>query len=124
KHEANTMRLNNKEWLLLWTAPVLMTIFLLAADEGAAQAGPEEKPATGTIDNFSFGPQTLTVPAGTRGTGTKHDDVPHTVVSNDQVFKSKVLDTDETFSFTFSKAGTYPYFCSVHPKMTAKIVVK
>ena len=76
------------------------------------------------IDNFSFGPQTLTVSVGTTVTWTNRDDIPHTVVSTDGVFKSKVLDTDDKFSFTFSKAGTYPYFCSIHPKMTGKVVVQ
>jgi len=76
------------------------------------------------IDNFSFGPAALTVPAGTTVTWTNRDDIPHTVVSNDGAFKSKVLDTDEKFSFTFSKPGTYPYFCSIHPKMTGKVVVQ
>ena len=76
------------------------------------------------IDNFSFGPGTLTVPVGTTVTWTNRDDIPHTVVSTDGVFKSKVLDTDEKFSFTFSKTGTYPYFCSIHPKMTAKVIVQ
>ena len=66
----------------------------------------------------------LTVPVGTTVTWTNRDDIPHTVVSTDKVFKSKVLDTDEKFSFTFSKAGTYPYFCSIHPKMTGKVVVQ
>jgi len=46
------------------------------------------------------------------------------VVSTDGVFKSKVRDTDEKFAYTFAKAGTYPYFCSVHPKMTGKVVVQ
>src|SRR5580700_1637400 len=64
------------------------------------------------IDNFTFGPATLTVTAGTTVTWTNKDDIPHTVVSTDGVFKSKVLDTDEKFTFTFSKAGNYPYFCS------------
>ena len=76
------------------------------------------------IDNFSFGPGTLTVPAGTTVTWINRDDIPHTVVSTEGVFKSKVLDTDEKFSFTFSKAGTYPYFCSIHPKMTGKVIVQ
>jgi plastocyanin len=84
-----------------------------------AQAGSEVK-----IDNFSFGPTTVTVPAGTTVTWTNRDDIPHTVVSDDKVFKSKVLDTDEKFSFTFAKPGTYPYFCSIHPKMTGKVVVQ
>src|SRR5215467_5594701 len=76
------------------------------------------------IDNFSFGPVTLTVPVGTTVTWTNRDDIPHTVVSTEGAFKSKVLDTDEKFSFTFSKAGSYPYFCSIHPKMTGRVVVQ
>jgi plastocyanin len=76
------------------------------------------------IDNFSFGPATLTVPVGTSVTWTNRDDIPHTVVSTEGVFKSKVLDTDEKFAYTFSKAGTYPYFCSIHPKMTGKVIVQ
>jgi len=78
------------------------------------------------IDNFSFAPQALTVAVGTTVTWTNRDDIPHTVVSTDdpKVFKSKVLDTDEKFSFTFSKPGSYAYFCSVHPKMTGKVTVQ
>jgi plastocyanin len=89
-------------------------------------ANAQEKTATAEvkIDNFSFGPSDLTVAAGTTVTWVNRDDIPHTVVSTDKVFKSKVLDTDEKFSFTFSKAGTYPYFCSIHPKMTGKVIVE
>jgi plastocyanin len=78
------------------------------------------------VDNFSFAPVSLTVAAGTTVTWTNRDDIPHTVVSTDdaKTFKSKVLDTDEKFSFTFTKAGTYPYFCSIHPKMTGKVVAQ
>ena len=76
------------------------------------------------IDNFSFGPTTLTVAAGSTVTWVNHDDIPHTVVSTDGAFKSKVLDTDEQFSFTFTKPGTYAYFCSIHPKMTGTLVVQ
>ena len=76
------------------------------------------------IDNFSFGPATLTVAVGTTITWINHDDIPHTVVSTDKVFKSKVLDTDEKFSYTFAKPGTYPYFCSIHPKMTGTVLVQ
>ena len=91
-----------------------------AAAQQKAEA-PEVK-----IDNFSFGPSTLTVSVGTIVTWTNRDDIPHTVVSSDdpKVFKSKVLDTDEKFSFKFDKAGTYPYFCSIHPKMTARVIVQ
>jgi plastocyanin len=76
------------------------------------------------VDNFSFSPAALTVAAGTTITWINHDDIPHTVVSDDHVFKSKVLDTDEKFSYTFNRPGTYPYFCSVHPKMTGKVIVQ
>ena len=76
------------------------------------------------IDNFSFMPGDITVAAGTTVTWVNHDDVPHTVRTPDGTIKSKALDTDDKFSMTFDKPGTYEYFCSIHPKMTAKIVVK
>jgi plastocyanin len=88
----------------------------------AAEQQPPAKEVT--IDNFSFGPMELTIPAGTQVTWINKDDVPHVVLSVDKKFKSKALDTDEKFSFTFQDAGTYEYFCSVHPKMTGKIIVK
>ena len=98
----------------------------LGAGAGPVAALAQPKPATMEvkIDNFSFGPAQLTVKVGTTVTWTNRDDIPHTVVSTDKVFKSKVLDTDEKFSFTFSTAGTFPYFCSIHPKMTGTIVVQ
>ena len=67
---------------------------------------------------------TLTVAVGTTVTWTNRDDIPHTIVSTDKVFKSKVLDTDEKFAFTFSTPGTFTYFCSIHPKMTGTVLVK
>ncbi len=76
------------------------------------------------IDNFSSGSGTLTVAAGTTVLWVNKDDVPHTVISTDHVFASSVLDTDDKFSYTFTKPGTYPYYWSVHPKMTAKVMVK
>lgn len=90
----------------------------------ASQQSPQEVTAKVKIDNFSFSPATLQIKAGTKVTWTNVDDIPHTVVSDDKVFKSKALDTDDKFSFTFDKPGTYPYFCSLHPKMTAKVVVQ
>lgn len=76
------------------------------------------------IDNFSFTPKEITVAAGTTITWVNRDDVPHTVVSTDKKFRSRALDTDDQFSFTFTDAGTYNYFCSVHPVMIGKIIVK
>lgn len=90
----------------------------------AAKAQQKQESKEVKIDNFSFSPADLTVPAGTTVTWTNRDDIPHTVRSTDDVFKSKVLDTDEKFSFTFSKPGTYAYFCSIHPKMTGKVIVQ
>ena len=77
-----------------------------------------------TIDNFKFSPQEITIAPGTTVVWTNKDDVPHTVVTTDKKVKSKALDTGEKFSFTFTAAGTYDYYCSVHPKMTAKVIVK
>jgi amicyanin len=76
------------------------------------------------IDNFTFNPQTITVKAGTTVTWTNEDDIPHTVVATAKAFKSKVLDSNDTFSFTFTTPGSYEYFCSLHPHMKASIVVE
>jgi amicyanin len=77
-----------------------------------------------TIDNFTFSPQTLTIKAGTKVTWTNRDDIPHTVASATKAFKSPALDTDDTYSFTFTTAGSYEYFCSLHPHMTGTVVVE
>ncbi|MFL5297749.1 MAG: cupredoxin family copper-binding protein [Phenylobacterium sp.] len=98
---------------------------LAAVTLGAAAPAPGvAPPLTVAIDNFTFGPQALSVPVGATVTWVNRDDIPHTVVAVDKAFRSKVLDTDEKFSFTFTKAGTYDYFCSIHPHMTGKVVVK
>jgi plastocyanin len=77
-----------------------------------------------TIDNFTFSPATLTVPVGTTVTWINQDDTVHTVTSVDHRFGSQGLDTGDTFSFQFSSPGTYAYYCSIHPKMEGKIIVK
>jgi plastocyanin len=76
------------------------------------------------IDNFSFTPNTLTVPVGAMVTWTNKDDEPHTVVSTKKQFASRALDTDEQFSYRFTAPGTYSYYCSVHPMMTGTVTVK
>jgi len=77
------------------------------------------------IDNFSFSPNTLTLSVGATVTWTNHDNVPHVVSSADNQFKkSTVLKTGQSFSHTFVTTGTYSYFCSIHPRMTGKIIVK
>jgi plastocyanin len=75
------------------------------------------------IDNFTFQPPDLTVKTGTTVTWTNRDDIPHTIVSAGK-FRSKTLDTDDKFSFTFTTAGDYKYFCSLHPHMTGMIKVE
>jgi plastocyanin len=75
------------------------------------------------IDNFTFEPAQFTVKVGTTVTWTNRDDIPHTVVSAGK-FRSKTMDTDDTFSFTFTTAGEYKYFCSLHPHMTGTIKVE
>ena len=76
------------------------------------------------IDNFTFNPQTMTIKAGTTITWINEDDIPHTVAATTKAFKSKALDTDDKFSFTFTTPGSYDYFCSLHPHMKASIVVE
>jgi plastocyanin len=78
------------------------------------------------IQYFSFGSGTLTVPRGSKVTWTNKDDDPHTVVSegDPKLFKSPALDTDESFAFTFTEAGTFKYFCSIHPRMQGTVVVQ
>jgi plastocyanin len=112
-------------WIVSLLTTVTVAALLLSAPSPASSAkAPQPTSAEVKVDNFSFGPMSLTVAVGTTVTWTNRDDIPHTVVSTDKVFKSKVLDTDEKFSFTFDKAGTYPYFCSIHPKLTGSVVVQ
>ncbi len=77
-----------------------------------------------TIDNFSFTPKELTVAVGTTVKFVNHDDIPHTVVETNKIFRSKALDTDDSYSYTFATAGSFDYFCSLHPHMVGKIIVK
>jgi amicyanin len=98
-------------------ALIVAALFLVGGSARAADA--EVK-----IDNFTFSPPKLTIKAGTAVTWTNEDDIPHTVASATKAFKSKALDTDDSYSFTFATPGTYDYFCSLHPHMTGTIVVE
>ncbi len=102
---------------------------VMTVSAGAAAPTETQPPAVAAdmavkIDNFTFAPQRLTIKAGTTVTWTNDDDIPHTVTSSTKAFRSKALDTDDKFSFTFATAGTYDYFCSLHPHMTGTIVVE
>jgi plastocyanin len=117
--------MKNKIWMV---GMAILPIALWIGTASRAYAAPADAKAgsetTVKIDNFSLSPATATVSAGTTVRWTNADDIPHTIVSDDKSFKSKALDTDEQFTYTFSKPGTYSYFCGLHPKMTAKIVVQ
>jgi amicyanin len=108
----------NNSGVLARSATAMFVGFFLAVTPARA-ADVEVK-----IDNFVYNPQQVTVKAGTTVTWTNHDDIPHTVTSSTGVFRSKALDTDDTFSFTFTTPGAYKYFCALHPHMTGSIVVE
>jgi plastocyanin len=97
----------------------LVTGALVAPQVRAAQ----HPGATITIDNFTFTPGELTVPVGTVVTWTDHDDIPHSIVAKDKTFRSTALDTDQSYAFAFTTAGTFEYFCGLHPHMTGKVIV-
>ena len=101
-------------WIFAGVAAILLLTAtpLWAADTAAVKIG-----------NFTFGPQELKVKSGTTVIWVNEDDIPHTVVSPNN-FRSKPLDSNDTFSFTFTTPGTYKYFCSLHPHMTGTIVVE
>ena len=103
----------------------LIARLALAATIAATMAGAPARAADTAvkISNFTFNPPQLTVKAGTTVTWTNDDDIPHTIVSPPSI-RSKALDSDDKFSFTFTTPGTYKYFCGLHPHMTGTIVVE
>jgi plastocyanin len=126
---------------VLLLAPLLIITFLEGCDTRRASADADKETATSTetspdkaptsttqvvIDHFAYTPATLTVSAGTKVTWVNRDDVPHTVTSSKKphILDSPPLDTDEQFSFEFKTPGTYDYYCTLHPKMKAQIIVK
>jgi plastocyanin len=108
-----------------FAALAIVLIMMAGRAKSFGATAVDDKSATEVkIDNFVFAPDPVTVPPGTTIRWTNHDDIPHNIVAEDKSFKSKVMDTDETFTYTFTKPGTYTYFCSIHPKMTGKVVVQ
>ncbi len=106
---------------------VLLLVIAIAFILRPAQVKGKETDPRGTevrIDNFTFNPGTLTVAVNSAVTWVNKDDLPHVVASNDGLFKSKALDTDQAYSFTFTRAGTYAYYCSLHPTMVGTITVR
>jgi plastocyanin len=102
---------------------LLLSAFALVIVTDEVKAAPPA-PMVVHIGNFTFNQPALTVHPGTTVTWVNDDDIPHTVVAQNLAFRSKVLDTGDRFSFTFAKAGQFSYFCSLHPHMTGKVIVK
>jgi plastocyanin len=100
--------------------------FLQSKDSQTRESAPVKATKTEVaIDNFSFSPNTVTLSVGATVTWTNHDNLPHVVSSADNRFKkSPLLKTGQSFSPTFATRGTYSYFCSIHPRMAGKIIVK
>jgi plastocyanin len=107
-------------------AAALMLAFSFAGSNAgsvpasAAGAGPYKV----TIDNFTFTPAEIAVPAGATVTFTNADDIPHVVAAVNKAFRSKAMDTDDVYSFTFATPGTYDYFCALHPHMQGRVIVR
>ena len=99
-----------------------LTVAFLLLSANPTHAG--ERTVTITIENFTFEPSEITVTPGTKVTWANNDDIPHTVTETKKSFRSKALDTENTFSFTFMDVGDYDYFCSLHPHMTGKVIVR
>jgi plastocyanin len=118
--------MKRKKWSIALSTTILLAAMIMGISSPRMAVRAKSKSIPGTqvkIDNFSFGPD-LTITAGTTVTWTNNDDVPHVVASDSKIFKSHALDTDDRFSYTFIKPGTYVYYCTIHPKMTAKVVVQ
>ena len=117
------MKSKIKKQLVLLALAIPCILLAAAITRAATDSKQSAKETRIEIKDFSFQPKLVTVPVGAKVVWVNKDEEPHTVVSTDKTFLSKALDTDDTFAFTFDKPGTYEYFCSVHPRMTAKIVV-
>ena len=109
-----------------WRAGLLLASIALPACVIAGSAYATESPASTVVlaKEFMFSPNTVNVSAGSTVTWTNRDEEPHTVVSDTGLFRSGAMDTNDSFSFTFDKPGTYRFICSIHPQMVGTIVVQ
>ena len=112
----------NSKYLGIGIVALLIGVVALS---GCTQSQQNVPPNTVIIQNFAFSPNNLTVKAGTTVTWINKDSTAHTVTSDSGAFTSSGnLNTGTNYTFTFTKAGTYPYHCSIHPSMTGQIIVQ
>jgi plastocyanin len=107
--------------------PLFVAIAFAAGAAIAFAADPatqEAAPATIVINGYEYSPSVLTIAPGTTVTWVNEDETPHTVTENGKIFRSAALDTGDRFSYTFAQAGEFTYYCTLHPMMVGKIVVK
>src|ERR1700721_466087 len=96
---------------------------MLAAASAPSAAMAQDANAV-VMKNFDFAPMSITIKAGTSVTWKNLDGEPHTVTSVDGLFRSGAIDQNESFTFKFDKPGTYQYLCSIHPRITAAVIVR
>jgi plastocyanin len=108
----------------VWIAGTFASLVLTAGVTASRTARAAD--ATITIDNFTFTPAEIRVAPGTKVTWVNNDDIPHVIVdaTDPRAMKSPPLDTDNRFSFVYAKAGSYPYFCGLHPHMQGTVVLQ
>ena len=111
-------RLSPAAYFVFAVCALLMFSAVSQADEHSKRSAVEVQ-----IESYTFKPMVLNVAVGTKVTWVNHDLIPHDVTSKEAGFKSDLLAEDESFSYTFTKPGTYPYLCVTHPKMTGTVVV-
>jgi amicyanin len=105
-------------------AVLLLGLALTPAPKAQENAAASDVKAQVQIDNFTFSPAEITIAPGTALTWINRDDIPHAVAAATKSFRSKAMETDQTYSFTFTTSGVYDYFCSLHPQMRGKVIVK
>jgi amicyanin len=110
----------NQSWILFLGSLAALTLTVCLGPVANAEAF---VPSV-HIDNFTFTPQEITITRGTTLTWVNEDDIPHAIAESNKAFRSKAMDTDQKFSFTFTAPGIYDYFCSLHPHMQGKVIVK
>lgn len=124
RYSDSRLRLSIKSLMPRRRAIAAMILGLAAGGTLAFHVAAAEDANTVIVKDFLFTAKELTVPVGTTVKWINNDDIPHNVVDKDKSFRSKPFDTNETFSFTFTKAGTFNYFCSLHPQMVGKVIVQ